>query len=375
MPSEPAKLGDLALVCPATKQPLRIMLRSDAEAKMNGTLRARPAVANARGVLSEPLGVTDEVLVRSDLKRAYPIADGIPVLLLPEALFPTDDFPNVDLKDAKYAEAYEEMEFYNTTASDKFEAIQQGGIEAILPTEMAGTAADRESFPDPWQIWVDAKHDSAAQWEAYKHLGSLKGKRIVQLGGSGTHAIKFAMAGAAEAWLVTPMVSEARFAKLLAGSGGFGDRFKSVVGLAEELPLAGGSFDGIFSGGCIHHTVTELAFAEIARALRSGGKFAAVEPWRAPLYGVGTKVLGKREDAYCRPLTPGRLRGLNESFGSVSQVQHGALSRYPFLALEKLGLSVPKSIPWSVGKVDDAVSSMIPGLRGWGSSIAVLATK
>ena len=49
---------------------------------------------------------------------------------------------------------------------------------------------------------------------------------------------------------------------------------------------------------------TELAMPEIARVLKPGGRFSAMDPWRAPLYAIGTKILGKREvNVYCRPLT------------------------------------------------------------------------
>ena len=33
-------------------------------------------------------------------------------------------------------------------------------------------------------------------------------KRVLQVGGSGSHAVKFLVAGAAEAWLITPMHGE-----------------------------------------------------------------------------------------------------------------------------------------------------------------------
>ncbi len=44
---------------------------------------------------------------------------------------------------------------------------------------------------------------------------------------------------------------------------------------------------------------TEVAMPEIARVLKPGGKFACNDPWRAPLYGIGTKILGKREKSTC----------------------------------------------------------------------------
>jgi uncharacterized protein YbaR (Trm112 family)/SAM-dependent methyltransferase len=341
---------------------------------MGGALHPRAKLKNARGALSEPAGVTNEVLVREDRTAAYPVVDGIPILLAPEHLT-IGAAPEFDLSDARYAEAYEEMEFYNTVAGGSLERVEDGGAWSILPTEMAATEEEKASFPAPWYRWVDAPHDSAAQWECYSHLGRMRDARMLQLGGSGTHAIKFAMAGAAEAWLVTPMLGEARFAAALARSAGVGDRFTAIVGIAEELPLMADAFDGIYAGGCLHHMVTSVALPEAARVLRSGGKFAAAEPWRAPLYAIGTRLLGKREDAYCKPLTGERLEPLANAFSSFSVVGHGTMTRYPLLAVEKLGVPVPKWIPWHVGKIDDALSSLIPGARRMGSSVAVLAIK
>ncbi|HTH37306.1 MAG TPA: hypothetical protein VL572_05030, partial [Pyrinomonadaceae bacterium] len=81
------------------------------------------------------------------------------------------------------------------------------------------------------------------------------------------------------------------------------------------------------------------------------------------------------EHAYCKPLDDERLRPLENSFSTMSVIGHGTLTRYPLIALGKLGLPITKSVPWHLGKIDDAICSMIPGARRMGSSVAVLATK
>ena len=363
------------LVCPITRQPLVLMPLSEAEKRMNGKPRSRRQLTDAAGGVSNPVGVTDTVLVREDGMLAYPVVDDIPILLAPEALFVGDEEPSFDLTDPKYAEAYVEMDVYNATAAESECKLENGDAWTILPTEMAATDEEKRGFPAPWGRWVDAPHDSAAQWDAYLHLGKMDGRRLLQLGGSGTHAVKFAMAGAAMAWLVTPMLGEARLARSLADSAGMGDKFQAIVGIAEEIPLLSATFDGIFAGGCLHHTLTDIALPEIARVLRDGGKFSATEPWRAPLYSIGTKLMGQREHAYCKPLDDERLRPLENSFSTMSVIGHGTLTRYPLIALGKLGLPITKSVPWHLGKIDDAICSMIPGARRMGSSVAVLATK
>ena len=104
--------------------------------------------------------------------------------------------------------------------------------------------------------------------------------------------MKWLLAGAAEAWVMTPMLGEVYCSIALAKEAGVVDRLRCVVGVAEEIPLAGDMFDAIYSGGCVHHMTTELAMPEIARVLKSGGRFASADPWRAPLHSIGKKFLG-----------------------------------------------------------------------------------
>jgi SAM-dependent methyltransferase len=197
----------------------------------------------------------------------------------------------------------------------------------------------------------------------------------LQLGGSGTAVLAMLLAGAAEAILLTPMIGEAYSAIEVAKIIGVADRFRCLIAVAEEIPLADETIDVAFSGGCVHHMRTEIAFPAIARVLRADGRFAAIEPWRAPLYGVGTKLLGKREaNPFCRPMTAKRVAPLFSSFRKARYELHGALTRYPMLGLQKFGVLTPLDRAWSIGQVDDRVSSVL-GLRRFGSGIALLATK
>ncbi|MBK9153756.1 MAG: methyltransferase domain-containing protein [Chloracidobacterium sp.] len=351
------------------------MSKSEAEGQIGGRLYARPDLENARGGMSKAAGVTDTVMLRADLAAAFPVIDDIPILLAPEILAPVGKELIFDLTDPRFAEAYEEMDFYNARAEKSVEMVQNHGAISVLPTEMAATDDEKRIFPRPGARWIDAVHDLAAQWDSYEFLSPVRGKKLLQLGGSGTHALKFAMAGAEEVWLATPMAGEALFAKVLAESAGFGDRFRSVVAIAEELPFGDNFFDGIFPAAAAPYADRGGFAGKAARVLRDGGRFAAAEPWRAPLYGLGTKIMGKREDAYCRPLDARRLAPSWRPFSEVRIIHHGAVTRYPLIALEKLGLKVPKALPWYLGKGDDAVASLIPPIRRMGSSIAVLAKK
>ena len=371
-------LGDWVdvLTCPENGDPLALRTRAEAERSVGAPLAAGRTVADDGSGGPAPIGPTPWVLLRADSRCAYPVVDGVPILLAPEALRPAGTEIAAGLHDPKYAEAYAEMTFYNDQGTREAEDVRRSEAYAIVEPVWHANLEERATFPEPRRVWIDAVYECAAQWDAYQHIAPLEGKRILQLGGTGSHGIKFVLGGAAEAWLVTPMLGEARCGLALARQVGMSHRFRCVVGVAEELPLASDRFDAIYAGGSLHHTVTAAALPEAARVLKPGGRFAAVDPWRAPFYSVGIAVFGKREpDVHCRPLTRARIAPLLTAFPSHRRIQHGTLTRYPLLALGKLGVPCGLSLAWRLTAIDDAVCSWVPGLRGRGSAVALLGTK
>ena len=355
------------LVCPETKMKLTLHTLSEAEAKMQCRL------SPLRGTSS--FGVTPQVLVREDLKAAYPVVDGIPILLIPEILGNKNNQREIDIQDSKYSEAYAEMDFYNQVSIEEAKEIKDSEAYSFVKKIYKAKRNEIAAFPEPTDVWIDATYDCAAQWDAYKHIAPVKGKRIIQVGGKGIHAVKFLIGGAEEAWVITPMLGEAYFSIALAKAFNVADRLYCAVSIAEELPFLSNFFDSAYSGGCLHHFLTEVALPEISRVLIKGGRFSAVDPWRAPLYAIGTRIFGKREAAHCHPLTKERIKPFYHAFEGVEIVQHGTLTRYPLLALMKFGLNSSASLVWQINKMDDAICSCIPGMRAMGSSVACLGVK
>jgi uncharacterized protein YbaR (Trm112 family) len=68
------------LVCPLTRVPMREYALGQAESLIFGGVELVSREADG----SRPLGRTPRVLVREDGGGAYPIVNGIPVLLVPE---------------------------------------------------------------------------------------------------------------------------------------------------------------------------------------------------------------------------------------------------------------------------------------------------
>ena len=357
-------------VCPQTELPLRAMSLEDAKQALARAIWFRANVD------PEPFGVTSTLMVRSDNECAYPVVDGIPILLVPEQITSPNLRREFDLQNVKYAEAYQEMTHYNKVSKAEAAKIRESQSFQVTEPALRLSAEQRESFPEPKEAWLDCVPDCKAQYESYRYLLPVKGKRLLQLGGKGIHAVKLLLAGCAEAWVVTPMLGEIYCSIALAKEAGVLDRLRCVVGVAEEIPIANNTFDGVYSAGCVHHMTTELAFPEIVRVLKPGGRFSSFDPWRAPFYAIGTKMLGKREvDVFCRPLTKQRVSPLFSSFEAAKKAQYGTLTRYSALALGKFGFGIPFRVMWQLYRFDDGLCSFIPGLRSYGSSVALFGTK
>ena len=323
-----------------------------------------------------------DIMVSADNRTAYPVVDGIPILLAPEVGSDEagDRFAPLD---PRYAEAYEEMTHYNLVADQAAAEVRQSHAYRTLSSCQGLSRHEQARFPYPAERWLEATYDITAQETVFAHLSPVLGKDVLQVGGTGIHAIRFLLAGASAATLITPMISEARFARCLAGELGVAERLSVAVGIFEELPLAPGSTDVLFSGGSLHHTLTDLALFEAARVLRKGGKLGCFDPWRAPLYRIGICAFGKREaGVFCRPLDNERTRYLSKCFGNARVQKHGSLTRYLLLALQKSGLDFTEDgtsgysrFVHQVMRCDDGISSVLPPLRKLASSVSICARK
>ncbi|HLZ72531.1 MAG TPA: methyltransferase domain-containing protein [Dehalococcoidia bacterium] len=371
------------LVCPLTRQPLRLL----PAVALSAGRDAQGALQLLRDGEPLPAAPTERVLLREDGRVAYPVVDGIPLLLGPEAIavapaaagrVPAVATPAAPVLPAggRYAEAYAEMAHYNAVAAAHRRALAGSAVAASVAPARRASAADRRTFPDPALRWLDLLYDLPAQHRAYRHLAPLAGRRLLQAGGSGVQAVVLLLAGAAEAWLASPMLDELRLANALAESVGVADRLFCVAAIGEELPFMAESFDGAFCPGSLHHMDTAAALPEFARVLRPGGRFAACEPWRAPLYGLGTRLFGKVEPGvHCEVFTAPRLRPLFTAFPGARVEHHGALTRYPLVALQKFGLRPGRRLAWAIARADDGVCSRLPWLARQGSSLALLGTR
>lgn len=365
------------LVCPRTRQPLSGEARVENEA---GWMAANDFRLIERSGMDAPrFDAFDGVLLTQDGTIAFPVVDHFPALMWPDAIIGNCVQAEVDLSDRTYAEAYSEMAFYNPVGAKQADTFLSTPLHREFQILAQRTTESRQDFPDPVDLWIESAHDSGAQTDVYRYLAPLVGKAFLQLGGDGRHAVKALLAGADQAVLVTPMVGEAKFAYALAESLAVADRLSCVLGLGEEMPFMDETFNAIYSPGCLHHMRLDIVLPELRRVLKKGGRFAAHEPWRAPVYGVGTWLFGKREhglfnrtqSVFCSPITRQRLASLFDIFPDHVVRNHGPILRYPMIVMSKLGLRLPTWWMIRIAKADDHLGRLLRLPTKWGGSLMV----
>lgn len=319
---------DLPWSCPLTHRPLE-------PAPPSAMVADWPAAAD--GLLVTP----------GDDPVGYPVIDGIPLLTVEHA---RGAVPPSPVEAHRHEDIREEVDIYDRLAAADRERIDHARRRllgrALDDRIRHGTLSG--PFPDPPAVWIDSVGSADTQETAYRHIAPLAGARMLQLGGSGSHAVKALLAGAEMAGVLSPSFEEVRLGRDLARSVGVGDGFFGVVAIGELIPLADGSLDRIYGGGCLHHTAIEHSVPELARVMAPGGRAAFVDPLQNPIYRAWTGLMGRRarfcgdeEGTHDHPLDLDALTALAEAhFDRVEVHASGGPLRYGVvLSARTLGLA------------------------------------
>jgi SAM-dependent methyltransferase len=298
---------------------------------------------------------------------AYPCVGDVPLLMQTESWVGENAKPITD--GHVYTQVYGDIAHYNDVASGQIGADSDSNLEFLRALSRKTSTAETEE-------WIDADFDRNAQFSSLIYLRGAPHGDLLQIGGSGTHALKFAVVDSRRVILATPILAEAEYFLHLASSLGVRDLVDAVVALAEHLPIKDGSIGASYSHGSMHHTQIEAASSEIRRVLQPGGRFAAVEPLWTPLYKVGIRTFGKRDPHVgCTPLAKDRIAQFEGVWPKARIERSGALVRYPLLAGWKLGVKFSPQAMRKLFRIDGRIVASCPPLSILGGSGALLAER
>lgn len=273
---EDSKFAGLA--CPETKLPLEVV----DQATLSG-INKKIENRQIKGWDGTAIQDTFETgLIQGEREIFYPIKEGIPLLFISDGVhygMPERQDTQAHCKEFEEigGQVIHESEVYDNVAEVDLKSFDHADLKqfADLRPGKALQEQDLTNFPEPMATWVDA---GLCQYYAYKFLTPCNGKRYLQIGGHGSHAIKFLLAGADEAVTVDPSFKSLIYGRELADLFGVEKRFKPVKSCGEFIPYPDNYFDYIYAGGVLHHTDLRKTAKELYRVLKKGGKGAFVEP-------------------------------------------------------------------------------------------------
>lgn len=273
---EDSKFG--GLVCPETKLPLEVVDRATLSG-INKKIENRQIKGWDGATIQD---IFETGLIQREREIFYPIKESIPLLFVSDGIH----YTMPERYDAQaYCKEFEEIggqvihesEVYDNVAEVDLKSFDHADLKqfADLRPGKALQEQDLTNFPEPTTLWVDA---GLCQYYAYKFLTPCNGKRYLQIGGHGSHAIKFLLAGADEAVTVDPSFKSLIYGRKLADLFGVERGFKPIRGCSEFIPYPDNYFDYVYAGGVLHHTDIRKTSKELYRVLKKGGKGSFVEP-------------------------------------------------------------------------------------------------
>ena len=168
--------------------------------------------ASVKGPKAKALGavhsVAEQLLLTEDETLAYPVIDGIAHIAIEYAI--GQSIPASPVAQARHDEINEEIDIYNKMASRDQTSVSQSAIRLFGQNFCDQMASSQQpgTFPHPLATWVDSVGSADTQFAAYEFLAPLEDTRFLQLGGSGSHAVKALIAGARCSGLLSPSSEE-----------------------------------------------------------------------------------------------------------------------------------------------------------------------
>jgi len=247
-----------------------------------------------------------------------------------------------------------------------------------------------EAFHDQAAIrFADEKMAPSAPFEAptamenrfiLEQIGSLQGKKILDLGGgSGEAAVYFAINGA-DSFISD--ISSGMVDLALKAAESHNVTVTASVCPAEQLDYPENFFDVVYLNGVLHHVSNRPdAYKEIARVLRSGGLFFAIEPLAGnPLINIYRKMASKMRSEDETPLTLKELTSMRPFFKKIRHREFWFMSLFLFVKYYLVDRVHPNNDRywkriyketnrslwwWWPFRLSDSILTRVPIVRNW----------
>lgn len=160
------------------------------------------------------------------------------------------------------------------------------------------------------------------------------------------------------------LIEQARASAAKMGLNGSCPQF--MVGDAHHTPFADNTFDYVVGNGALHHLDLDMAFAEIVRVLKPGGKALFMEPmYHHPILWMVRRLTPNAHSADERPLSFGDMDKAKKWFRACSHREHFLLS-VCFAPTHLLGKQVTLAVLAAVDRFDRLLMRLMPPLRRFG---------
>jgi SAM-dependent methyltransferase len=211
------------------------------------------------------------------------------------------------------------------------------------------------------------KGEKGCLWGPMWKSMDLRGVNVLDYGcGNGEFSRVLARRGARVVGIdISPkLVEQARASAAKMGLNGLCPQF--MVGDAHHTPFADNTFDYVVGNGALHHLDLELAYAEIARVLKPGGKALFMEPmYHHPVLWMVRRLTPNAHSADERPLSFADMAKAKKWFRTCSHREHFLVS-VCFAPAHLFGERITLAVLGGVDRFDQLLMRLIPPLRRFG---------
>jgi len=244
---------------------------------------------------------------------------------------------------------------------DRLTREQEFYDDLVIEGSASRTLLDRFSYG------FYEKGEKGRLWGPLWRTIDLHGVSILDYGcGNGDFSRVLALRGARVVGIdISPkLIETARASAARMGLNGLCPQF--MVGDAHHTAFADNSFDYVVGNGALHHLDLDMAFAEIARVLKPGGRAIFMEPmYHHPILWMVRRLTPNAHSADEKPLSFDDFAKATKWFRTCSHREHFLVS-VCFAPVHLFGKPATLTVLGIIDQFDQLLMRLIPPLRRFG---------